>query len=145
MVMKSNKEIIIKELKKIHGEYMVAKALAIISGEDYKNEDAWRDKFFKPLATKLLSKLQRLDREEVLKILRIGAIYMYNLAMGDLEKMADQILQLIPEEGVVVGKGKITYDIPNLNICFVNGKQVNAMFRKLIGKAGVVKFIEDNK
>jgi len=65
---KLNRDIIIEELKKIHGEYLVEKAEALISGEYYDDEDGFKDRFFTPLATNLLKKLNKLNRENVVPI-----------------------------------------------------------------------------
>jgi len=97
--MKNNREITIEELKKIHGEYMVAKALATISGEYYKNEDEWKDKFFEPLATNLLSKLQTLDRGKVEDLMEEHQVKNKEEAYQN-EDFIEAILQLIPKEGV---------------------------------------------
>ena len=69
--------------------------------------------------------IKRLNKKEVLKILRIGSIYMYNLAMGDLEKMADKICKLaISEQNEVIGEIYFNDGLLSLSIDKVpkNGK-----------------------
>ena len=121
--MKTNREIAIKELSKIHGEYMVAKALAIISGEYYKNEDEWKNKFFEPLASTLLSKLQTLDRRKIKKIIskytkpnmlqwthqidKSKPVATCFYSKEDYENCINEILSLIPAEGEVIFKAKL--------------------------------------
>ena len=54
-------------------------------------------------------------------------------------------VELKKQKGVVIAEGLITEDLPQLKIYFINGKQINSMFKKFSGKKGIIKFIEDNK
>ena len=163
---KSNKEIIVEELEKIHGEYMVAKALAIKSGEYYKNEDEWKNKFFEPLASTLLSKLNRLDRRKIKKIIskytkpnmlqwthqidKTKPVASCFYSTEDYKNCIEEICQLIPEEGEVIAEGKILacpwlkYDIGDIRIDVRFRKRknkINKILRDLVKKNKKIKII----
>jgi len=116
---KTNKEITIEELKKIHGEYMVAKALATISGEYYENEDEWKNNFFEPFAEILLLKLH----------LEEGVV--------------------IAEGEVISEKDATLWDIFQRKQVWIGDKNLDESIRENLrefkGKKGKLIFIEDNK
>ena len=98
------------------------------------------------IATNLLAKLQVLDRGKVRDILKnvllppLGNVpNLYIIEQINL--IEDQICQLIPE-GETVAEGKVTMDLPDLDIWYINGKQINGYFKKYAGKEIIVKVVK---
>ena len=110
----TNKEIIIEE---IMGELKTT----IIDGEYWYGGN---EKDIEQFTDNLLSKLQVLDRDNVKKLVEDCFEYddFYVPETGDegytlyatfekIEKVVDQICQLIPEQGEVIVEGKVRYDL----------------------------------
>ena len=55
-----------------------------------------------------------------------------NTADTYFDTVAGNILDKLPEQ--IMASGKVTKDIPDLDIYFINGRQVNSLFKKFEGK-----------
>ncbi len=97
-------KIIIQELEKIHGKYMVAKAKATINGEYYKNQDEWRIKFFKPFAKNLLAKIKKDGAEEIRLRKRMADSASRGMSRMKNEELQDMKIQFKNIQG---GVGKL--------------------------------------
>src|SRR4030042_7023184 len=120
---KTNKEIIIEETQR---EFLSDKVVCdktinrYFIGELDENDEKRLSQF----ATTLLSKLQRLDRENVKKIIRKFIILPPFQQMQQEEYFIDQILQLIPEEGEVIAEGEVLYNMNTYKI-FIGDKELD--------------------
>ena len=67
---------------------------------------------------------------------------------GYMEEQANRIVKyfksLIAKEFKLVASGKVTEDLPQLKIYFINGKQINGLFKKYSGKP-ISIYISENK
>lgn len=153
MTNKSNKEIIIEasNIPEIRKALYVGWGLqgAVYNGQLTKEQAGGKiDKFIKEFASTLLSKLNRLDRvhleeEIVLYSTKIDK-YGENYNKEAIRKLVDQILQLIPEEGVVIAEGEVVYK--GTELMGTIGKDfMDIIMHKLNGKKGKLVFIEDKE
>lgn len=135
----TNNEIIEEEFKKVIGfEYLSI---------DESNKAA------KQFATTLLSKLNRLDRDKVGEIFgRLNISFHLGNGTGIAERvpkriidyLIDQILTLVPEEGITIMGGKVDVDIPLPTLKQYEYELIYEL-HNFRGKKGRLVFIEDKE
>lgn len=112
-----------------------------------KEADEKLQKDFKDFATTLLSKLNRLDRDNIRQLIWKNldeGTWNYSIRDDDVEDLANQILTLIPPEGEVIAEGEIDTLYSKIDIRIGNEFIVKKFF-KYQGKKGKLIFIEDKE
>jgi len=78
---------------------------------------------------KKIKELEEYYGEKILELVDIN----YQVER-DNNKLQVEIKELKQNQFEVIASGKVTEDLPKLDIYFIKGKQVNSMFKKYSGK-----------